>query len=169
MLSGIGIKNEMYKGKIRIDPFNDLCINPNSYDLHLGNELLVYSNNELFVNKDNPSELIKIPKEGLRLQPGILYLATTLEWTETYAPWAPSISGKSSLGRLGLNVHATAGFGDVGFCGEWTLELSVVQPLTIFANIKICQIVYHRVEGEIKDYDGKYQGQRNPQPYKPDY
>ena len=163
MLTGPGIVREIKSGKIVIDPFDPDCVNPNSYDLHLGRTLLIYSNSELFVGTDNPATKVEIGSNGFRLEPGTLYLGTTLEWTETHAPWAPSISGKSSLGRLGLNIHATAGFGDVGFCGEWTMELFVIQPLTVHVGMRVCQIVYHRTEGEIQKYNGRYQNQREPQ------
>ena len=100
-----------------------------------------------------------------RFWPGVLYLLCTTEYTETPYPYRPHIDGRSSLGRLGEFVHVTAGYGDVGFKGAWTLEVAVIQPVETFWPLQACQISYTRVEGERKDYDSpKYQGQRRPQP-----
>ena len=75
------------------------------------------------------------------------------------------IEGRSSIGRLGLFVHVTAGFGDVGFCGYWTLEMFAVQPVRIYPHVSICQIFYHQIEGEIKPYvSDKYQNNQDIQP-----
>ncbi len=96
-----------------------------------------------------------IPDEGLVLQPGIVYLASTVEYTETLKH-VPILMGKSSLGRLGLFVHVTAGFGDVGFKGHWTLELVCVQPLKIYPGMKIAQITYQDISEMPKvSYDKK--------------
>ena len=88
--------------------------------------------------RPNGIEFLKIPKEGLLLQPGTLYLGRTLEYTETHG-MVPMLEGRSSVGRLGLFVHVTAGFGDIGFCGYWTLEMFAVQPVRIYAGVAICQ------------------------------
>jgi dCTP deaminase len=92
------------------------------------------------------------------LEPNILYLGRTVEHTETNG-YVPMLEGRSSLARLGLYVHVSAGFGDNGFKGYWTLELTVVQPLVLLPNIEICQIYYHSIEGDPGlTYDkGKYQ------------
>ena len=74
------------------------------------------------------------------------------------------IEGRSSVGRVGLFVHVTAGFGDVGFCGYWTLEMFAVQPVRIYPHVPICQIFYHEITGEITEYDSKYQHNRDIQP-----
>ena len=75
------------------------------------------------------------------------------------------IEGRSSVGRLGLFVHVTAGFGDVGFCGYWTLEMFAVQPVRIYAGVPICQIFYHQICGDITEYvSDKYQHNRDIQP-----
>jgi dCTP deaminase len=149
---------------ILIKPYDEKLLNPNSYNLRLHNELLVYTNMPLDMKKPNPSEKIIIPEEGYLLQPGILYLGRTLEFTETYN-LVPMLEGRSSIGRLGMYVHVTAGFGDVGFKGFWTLEISVIHPLVIYPNVQICQIFYHTVEGEITEYkSGKYQSNNGIQP-----
>ncbi|MCB1315390.1 MAG: dCTP deaminase, partial [Leptospiraceae bacterium] len=126
---------------IIIDPFDPELLNPNSYNLRLHDELLVYSNDLLDMKTPNTTERIKIPPEGIQLSPGRLYLGRTLEYTETQGV-VPMLEGRSSIGRLGMFVHVTAGFGDVGFCGYWTLEISTIQPIRIYPGIQICQIFY---------------------------
>ncbi len=87
----------------------------------------------------------------------------TVERTETHN-FVPMIEGRSSIGRLGLFVHVTAGFGDVGFCGFWTLEMFAVQPIRIYAGVPICQVIYHENLGEVTEYSSKYQDNRDIQP-----
>ncbi len=149
---------------IKIEPYNEALINPNSYNLCLHDELLVYTETALDMRRPNATQKLRIPEEGLQLTPGRLYLGRTLEYTET-RNLVPMLEGRSSVGRLGLFVHVTAGFGDVGFCGYWTLEISCIQPIRIYAGVQICQIFYHTVEGEIVEYrSGKYQNNREIQP-----
>ena len=156
ILSGKEIKARIGKDII-ITPFDVNRINPNSYNLSLHDELVVYSDHSLDMKKDNPHHKIKIPAEGLVLDPNRLYLGRTVEYTETKA-LVPMLEGRSSVGRLGLFVHVTAGFGDVGFKGFWTLEIFCVQPIRIYAGVEICQIYYHTLEGEYESYSsGKYQ------------
>jgi dCTP deaminase len=111
--------------------------------------------------KDEPVVELTIPKEGMNLWPGVMYLGATLEYTET-PNHAPKLDGRSSVGRLGKMIHVTAGFGDVGFKGDWTLEIVVVYPLKVYPGVPICQIAYSTVQGERMEYDGQYQGQRGP-------
>jgi dCTP deaminase len=144
------------QGQIKISPFNANNINPNSYNLTLDSELLIYESPLLDAKALNKTQALKIGSEGLILQPGRLYLAKTQEYTETDG-LVPVLYGRSSTGRLGLFVHVTAGFGDVGFKGNWTLELVATQPLRIYAGMKICQIVYLEPTGELVNYAGKYQ------------
>ena len=129
-------------GDIVIEPFEPSRLNPNSYNLTLHNELLVYEEVVLDMRRPNRVSRIELPGEGLVLQPNQLYLGRTAERTETHR-LVPMIEGRSSVGRLGLFVHVTAGFGDVGFCGYWTLEMFAVQPLRIYPGVPICQILYH--------------------------
>ena len=152
------------KGKdIVIDPFNENQVKPNSYNLRLHNELVVYDNPVLDMKEDNPATKIMIPEDGLLLESKKLYLGRTMEYTETNN-LVPMLEGRSSVGRLGLFVHITAGFGDVGFKGYWTLEIFCVQPIKIYPSIEICQIFYHSVEGDYTPYQsGKYQGNRDIQ------
>jgi len=152
------------KGKdILIDPFNEEQVNPNSYNLRLHNELLVYDTPVLDMKEDNPAKKIIIPDDGLLLDSRKLYLGRTMEYTETHN-LVPMLEGRSSVGRLGLFVHITAGFGDVGFKGYWTLEIFCVQPIKIYPSIEICQIFYHSVQGDYTPYQsGKYQGNKDIQ------
>ena len=129
---------------IIIEPYVAEQLNPNSYNLRLHNELLIYKGDILDPKENNETETLVIPEEGLVLEPGQLYLARTLEYTETQG-LVPMILGRSSVGRLGITVHITSGFGDVGFCGYWTLQLTCVKKVRIYPNMKICQIFYHNV------------------------
>jgi len=163
ILSGHEIQARM-GGDVVIDPFEPAQLNPNSYNLRLHNELLVYEEVVLDMRRPNRHRRIEIPPEGLVLDPGRLYLGRTHERTETHR-LVPMLEGRSSIGRLGLFVHITAGFGDAGFCGYWTLEMFAVQPIRIYAGIEICQIFYHSIEGEIHEYSSrKYQNNRDIQP-----
>lgn len=156
ILSGKEIKDKLGR-EILIEPFSDNQLNPNSYNLKLHNELLVYENFILDMKKENKSKSITIPPEGIILEPNKLYLGRTKEYTET-DKFVPMLEGRSSVGRLGLFVHVTAGFGDVGFCGYWTLEIHCIQPIRVYADVEICQIYYHSIEGDYDKYSkGKYQ------------
>ncbi|ACD52759.1 dCTP deaminase [Clostridium botulinum] len=149
---------------IIIEPFSEERINPNSYNLTLFNELLVYKNDTLDMKIPNETEKLIIPEEGLLLEPGKLYLGRTNEFTQTNK-YVPMLEGRSSTGRLGLFIHVTAGFGDIGFAGYWTLEIFCVQPIRIYPNTEICQIYYHNIDGEYDLYNsGKYQNNNGIQP-----
>jgi dCTP deaminase len=163
ILSGDEIQNRL-GGDIVIDPFRAAQLNPNSYNLTLHNELMTYEEVVLDMRKANRVRRIAIPEEGLVLSPQQLYLGRTAERTETHN-LVPMIEGRSSIGRLGLFVHVTAGFGDVGFCGYWTLEMFAVQPVRIYPGVPICQIFYHEILGRITEYESdKYQHNRDIQP-----
>jgi len=149
---------------IVIDPFDDAKLNPNSYNLTLHHELMVYEEVVLDMRKANRVRRLEIPEEGLVLAPNQLYLARTAERTETHN-LVPMIEGRSSIGRLGLFVHVTAGFGDVGFCGYWTLEMFAIQPVRIYPGVPICQIFYHEITGDVVEYSSnKYQHNHDIQP-----
>ena len=164
-LSGLEIMSRVEQGSIVIKPFFPSQMNPNSYDLRLADTLLVYDEQiPLDMAKQPIVSKVIIPANGFVLRPGELYLGSTLEYTESN-DLIPGIEGRSSVGRLGINVHSTAGFGDVGFCGTWTLELSVVRPVRVYAGVRICQIYYEPVVGEFIPYkSNKYQGQTLPRP-----
>ena len=163
ILSGNEIRQQL-GGNIQIDPFDESRLNPNSYNLSLHDELLVYEEVVLDMRKSNRVARVQIPEEGLVLTPNQLYLGRTAERTETHN-LVPMIEGRSSIGRLGLFVHVTAGFGDVGFSGFWTLEMFAVQPVKIYPGVPICQIFFHQITGAITEYaSDKYQHNRDIQP-----
>ena len=163
ILSGLEIKNHIGR-EILIEPFDTARLNPNSYNLSLHNELLIYDEKILDMKKANATQKILIPPEGLILEPGKLYLGRTEEYTKT-EKYIPMLEGRSSIGRLGICIHVTAGFGDVGFAGYWTLELFCVQPVRIYAGVQIAQIYYHTISGDYERYvNGKYQNNKGIQP-----
>lgn len=163
ILTGNEIKAQLGEN-IVIDPFDENQLNPNSYNLRLHDELLVYEEIVLDMLRPNRYRRYTIPPEGLVLHPNQLYLGRTVERTETHN-LVPMLEGRSSVGRLGLFVHVTAGFGDIGFCGYWTLEMFAVQPVRVYPGVAICQIFYHSVTGDITEYSSdKYQHNRDIQP-----
>lgn len=212
LLTGREISRRVAAGELVITPFDAANVNPNSYNLRLCDQLLVYKKNlvlhefhqkrweqwrewrdgptangpwrseeeardafchyhqpypypplePLDMKVEEPTVEMTIPAEaGLTLWPGVLYLGATMEYTESPG-LAPKIDGRSSIGRLGKMIHVTAGFGDDNFCGDWTLEIVVVHPLTVYPGVPVCQIAYSTLEGERQPYDGRYQGQRGP-------
>jgi len=164
ILSGQEIKKQVLSENISIEPFNEKYINPNSCNLRLHNELLIYTDDVLDMKKPLNTETITIPEEGLILEPGKLYLGRTYEKTYTNK-YVPMLEGRSSVGRLGLYIHVTAGFGDIGFSGFWTLEIQCIQPVKIYPMVEICQIYYHTIDGEFSEYsNGKYQNNSGIQP-----
>jgi len=163
ILSGNEIRARLGRDVV-IQPFDEAQLNPNSYNLRLHDELLAYEEIVLDMRRPNRFRRHTIPAEGLVLDPNRLYLGRTVERTETHN-LVPMLEGRSSIGRLGLFVHVTAGFGDVGFCGYWTLEMFAVQPVRIYPGVQICQIFYHTIEGDVTEYRSeKYQNNRDIQP-----
>ncbi|MBI4546608.1 MAG: dCTP deaminase [Ignavibacteriae bacterium] len=149
ILSDKQILTEMRKRTIVIKPFNRKYLGSNSYDVHLGEWLAMYKDEILDAKRHNEVHYFRIPKEGLILVPSKLYLGVTKEYTETHRH-VPFLEGKSSIGRLGIDIHATAGKGDIGFCNTWTLEISVRQPARIYAGMPIGQLIYFEVNGEVE-------------------
>lgn len=163
ILSGKQIRKEL-GSSIFIDPYHEERLNPNSYNLSLHEQLLVYDSLELDMKKKNSASPLVIPPEGLLLETNKLYLGRTVEHTRTLQH-VPMLEGRSSIGRLGLFIHVTAGFGDVGFSGFWTLEIFCVQPIRIYPGTQICQIYYHTIEGDYEPYhSSKYQNNTGIQP-----
>jgi dCTP deaminase len=139
ILSDKRILEEIEKGHIIIEPFKRECLGTNSYDVHLGKYLATYRNRVLDAKVHNEIDSFEIPKDGFILQPGTLYLGVTVEYTETHKH-VPFLEGKSSTGRLGIDIHATAGKG----------EISCAQPVKIYAGMPIGQLIYFVVEGDIE-------------------
>lgn len=167
ILSDLRIKEEMEKATIKIIPYDPECLGSNSYDVHLGNWLATYQDHILDAKKHNLIAYFEIPSEGFILYPHQFYLGVTAEYTETHAH-VPFLEGKSSTGRLGIDIHATAGKGDVGFCGNWTLEISVKQPVKIYRGMPIGQLIYFPLDGEIGvKYNEKKSSKYTNQPDRP--
>jgi dCTP deaminase len=168
ILTKAAILEAVEAGDITIDPFDPAKLNPNSVDVTLGPELLVYdAANGYFDMTDRrfhpaaggarPTPL-RIDGDFV-LRPGLLCIAHTVE--RTYTPkHVPKIEGKSSIGRMGLFVHVTAGYGDTSFDGQWTLELVATVPIVLRAGLPIAQVSFHTIEGEPTAYSGRYQGSR---------
>jgi dCTP deaminase len=164
------IEEHFKNGTIHVEPFNEQHIGPNSYDVTLGGKLIVYDFSQmqyLDSHAENPIKEIIIPETGFVLQPGILYLGNTVESVGS-SHFIPMYEGRSSMARLGIQSHLSAGFGDIGFKRQWTLEISVVHPVKVYAGMRIGQVYFHRVHQQfVKDdmlYHGKYTNQSGPQP-----
>lgn len=189
MLTGPAIRAAVEAGQIEIDPYNWSFAGPNSYDVRLHEEVIVYNvASPMFVTEippmglavgatyidadgvardrpkfldsraDNLTERFVIDAEkGALLVPGVLYLGRTIERIHSDV-YASTIHGRSSVGRLGVTVHQTAAFIDVGFEGVVTLEITVTHPVRIYAGMRIAQIAFHPLVGKIELYRGKYQG-----------
>src|SRR6188768_621285 len=167
ILSDLRILEEIEKGTIKVTPYDRECLGSNSYDVHLGKWLATYKEHILDAKKHNQIDYFEIPEEGFVLYPHIFYLGVTEEYTETHAH-VPFLEGKSSTGRLGIDIHATAGKGDVGFCGNWTLEISCAQPVRIYAGMPIGQLIYFAVDGKIENmYNTKNNAKYNNKTTKP--
>lgn len=183
ILTGPEIRTCLADGRLVIDPA-PRTVNPNSANLTLAPTLVVYKKmlwlHELWEKNfphvpdltgeryepldmaaDEETAELPLPDDGRVLFPGMLYLGTTAEYTET-PTLVPNIEGRSSVGRLGLFQHVTAGFGDVGFKGQWTLELVTVYPLVVYPRVEVCQISYATSTGTIEPYAGQYSRQTGP-------
>jgi dCTP deaminase len=166
ILSDKDIAAAIANGDIEISHYKRSNLGCNSYDVHLGGELKCYVDKILDAKKENPTYSIEIPNEGIVLMPGELYLCYTVESVGS-KKYVPIIEGKSSIGRLGVKVHLTAGFGDVGFIGHWTLEIEVTKPIRIYKGMPIAQIAFHEC-GEVEvPYNFKARAKYNSQPPEP--
>ena len=162
ILTGDMIRKEVLAGNIRISDFDESNLNPNSYNIHLGGTVTVYKSIKVFDLHDPTTfantETYDIGDGGVTLRPGTLYLIPTREAFGS-SRYEPVITGRSSIGRLGIEVHKEAGFGDIGIHGQWTLHVSVTYPTIVYANDPIAQVYFLTPYGDITMlYDGKYQG-----------
>ena len=178
ILSDRTIREELASGRIVIDPLGDGCIQPSSVDLRLDRLFRVFLNHTMPVidvkeDLEDLTRLVTIPPEDrFILHPGEFVLASTFEKVGVPNDLVARIEGKSSLGRLGLLIHSTAGFIDAGFQGHITLELSNVAnlPITLYPGMKIGQISFLRMTTPAdvpygsSGVGSKYQGQRGPTP-----
>jgi len=177
ILTGPEITSQVSSGRIQVSPFLKQNVGPNSLDLQLASSLLVYDvgmnlhqalagghaplGTVLDMGRDNPTQPLTIPEEGLVLYPGVLYLGRTIESVGS-DHFVPIVEGRSSVGRLGVQVHVTAGFCDLGFKGTITLEITVVHPIRVYADRRVCQVYFLEPRGEKILYKGRYQGQTDP-------
>lgn len=163
ILSGKEIQAQLGK-TVFIEPFDPKQLNPNSYNLRLHEDFLVYDEAILDMKSKNKTSKIKIPKEGLVLEPGKLYLGRTVETTRA-DNYVPKLDGRSSVGRLGVFIHITAGLGHIGANGFWTLEIACIQPVRIYPDLEICQIYFHNIQGVHEKYNSKkYHNNNGVQP-----
>jgi dCTP deaminase len=179
ILSDHSIREALAGGRIEIDPLDESCIQPSSVDLHLDRYFRVFLNHTSRVidvkeDQENLTELIKVDEdeEPFILHPGEFVLGSTAERVKLATDLVARLEGKSSLGRLGLLIHSTAGFVDAGWDGHLTLELSNVAnlPITLYPGMKIGQISFLLMTTAAENPYGsksagsKYQGQRGPTP-----
>ncbi len=170
ILSGNAIHDAVATGAIAIDPYDPRHANPASYDLTLGTGVVVY---DLEVYKPLGQPLRPLPLDakaeprtrsyaindaGWVLHPGQLYLMHTVERVAT-TRYVPVLDGKSSIGRLGICVHLTAGYGDPGVDGQYTLEVTAVHPVRVYAGMRFAQIRFHTLVGDGPLYRGQYAGE----------
>lgn len=161
ILTGHEIKRQVGLEQIIIEPFDAAYINPNSYNFHLGPTIKIYKHRELDASRPNDVIEIKIPKEGLLLQPDTLYLGHIAERIGSNH-FVPIIKGLSSIGRLGLFIVITADLVDLGAFGNWTMQLHCVQPVRIYPGMPIGQMTFWRISGQPLLYSGKYQNSTGP-------
>lgn len=158
ILSGIEILKYMKEGRIKIDPFEESHLNPTSVDLTLGESVTQYLIEGILDVKTAPrTKITKIGPDGIVLQANQGYLMHTQEtvWTDSTAI---VVDGKSSLGRLFISVHETAGFIDPGFHGQVTLEVAPLYSIRVYAGMRFCQVRFHPIVGDVTLYRGHYVG-----------
>ncbi|MFI6324806.1 dCTP deaminase domain-containing protein [Nonomuraea sp. NPDC050556] len=155
ILTGSEIAAELAAGRIVIDPFTPELVNPNSVNYRLGSSLRVHRSRVIDPLTDHPTEEIVIPKEGIVLRPGRVYLGTTVERIGS-GRYVPSLIGRSSLGRLGVFLQVSADLGNLGAVHRWTLELVVVQPIRLYAGMVVGQVSFWMPTGPIDAYQGHF-------------
>ena len=176
VLSDRDIRAALQAGRVRIDPYDAACLQPSSVDLHLDSDFRVFRNNHypyIDVREPQPdlTELVSVvDEEAFILHPGEFVLGQTLEWVELPDDLVARLEGRSSLGRLGLLIHSTAGYVDPGWKGNLTLELSNVAnlPIALYSGMKIGQISFFKMTSAVErpygsvELGSKYQGQSTP-------
>ena len=155
ILTGNEIIRQVQLGNITISPFSASQVNPNSYNYRLG-EYCTEVHPQTSLGRGVPCEqLVEIPKTGLRLEPGRVYLSHTLE-TIGSRKFVPSLIGRSSVGRMGLFLQLAADLGNLGAAHRWTLELTCVQPIIVYPTMIIGQVSFWVPVGDIVEYTGQY-------------
>jgi dCTP deaminase len=161
ILSGEAIMDGVNKGRIFISDFSADRVNPNSYDLRLGRTLLVYQDEILDARKANKTTTIDIPDGGMLLEARKFYLGHSVEVVGS-DNYVPIIHCKSGIARLGLFVHVTADLIDIGSKGNITFQLHPTVGVKVYPGMRIAQVTFWKVQGQIKLYSGKYQGSSGP-------
>lgn len=171
ILTGHEIARQVSLGNIKMENYDPANLNPNSYNLYCGDTVTIYRDLSIIDLKDphtyEKTQTFKIDEDaGFILRPGTLYLIPSGVHMET-AKFEPLITGRSSIGRLGIAVHQEAGFGDIGFSGVWTLQVKVTYPTRIYPRMSIFQVYFLTPYGKIAQlYHGKYQGSTGAVPSK---
>ncbi|GAA1889789.1 dCTP deaminase [Asanoa iriomotensis] len=155
ILTGAAITTAVQNGEITFDPFDPVMVNPNSVNYRLGSTLQVPTVPVMDPRVDTPCEQITIPDHGYVLKPSRVYLGATVE-TIGSRRFVPSLIGRSSLGRLGLFLQISADLGQLGACHRWTLEIVAVQPIRVYAGMRIGQVSFWVPEGHRQPYRGYY-------------
>lgn len=161
ILTGAEIEKQVRSGTIIINPFRDEALNPNSYDLRLGDELLVYESDVLDVARRNNTRTVLIPDSGMRLRAGKLYLGSSAE-TVGSDHYVPVLHGKSGTARAGLFVHVTANLIDLGSVGRLTFQLAPVLDVVVRPGWPLAQVSFWQPVGDRLLYQGKYAGSTGP-------
>jgi len=165
VLTGPEIIRQVVMGRIHIDPFIESNVGPNSYDLRWGNTYRLYTNTLLDVRGVNPTVEYPFPEEGMILTPGELYIMATIEEAGSDY-YRPCIETRSSMARLGITTHLSAGYGDHGFKRQWTLEVTAIKPVKVYPGDRVCQIEFVTMDGKPMPYDqrksSKYATQTGP-------
>jgi len=161
ILTGEEITRQVAAGDIVIAPFNRDSVNPNSYNFRLHPHLKVYEEGVIDIKKEKPTRDLHIGPEGIELEPMRLYLASTIEVMGS-TKFVPTYAARSSIARLGMFINLSASLGDIGFIGRWTLQLLAVHRIRLYAGMNIGQMMFWQVQGDVRLYDGKYQGAKEP-------
>lgn len=157
ILTGEEITHRVASGEIVIAPFLPENINPNSYNFRLHPHMKVYEKGIIDIKQQKPTRDVYIGPEGLVLEPMQLYLASTIE-TMGSTKFVPTYAARSSIARLGMFINLSASLGDIGFVGRWTIQLLAVNRIRVYAGMNIGQMMFWNVQGDIRLYEGKYQG-----------
>ena len=157
ILTGSEITKCVLNGEITISPFLEDNVNPNSYNFRLHPEMVIYEDAVIDVRKKPKTSTIRIGEDGYLLQPRKLYLATTIEHMGSQY-FAPTYAARSSIARLGMFINLSASLGDIGFIGQWTIQLFTLNPIRVYAGMNIGQMMFWKPQGDICLYNGKYQG-----------
>lgn len=167
ILTGKEIIRAVESGEIEISDFSLDRIGPNSYDLYTDNKYRFYNRKEgKPIDPKNPDTYISveksIPSRGMVIYPGELILVSSSDRIHTNK-YVPMITGRSSIGRLGLSIHQEAGFGDIGFDGHWTFQITTIYPIRIYPKMRIAQLYFLTAEGNTEiQYNGRYNHAEGP-------